>query len=375
MIMKRANQLNLVRLRQLWPARHKSSQVFFTAILSAPAFLLLSLSELAPIATNRLAIFDQSAAAQTIIEWDNQALADEGDRLLELGKLQRQQGQLSKAIAAWRGAIEYYKQVNDQATIGHTYSLIGDAYVAMNRMESARIAYQKRLHYATTLDVGIGKIAAHNNLGTIAALPGDGVSPAKEYANEALYLSRRYGYDNHQGRAIALNTIGLLEAQRGQHLRAIKLYYRSMPNRYGIWDRQGEAYSLVYSGDSYLALEEYDTAISDYGLALVLAKQTKDLELQALILDRMVSPYLDKFDPNYYRAEDILLERLAIAQTQADRATEAIVYRQLGGLYFFLDLPHKAQPAFQKALEIAHDVNDQTTVREAYLGLETLKRS
>jgi tetratricopeptide (TPR) repeat protein len=85
-----------------------------------------------------------------------------------------------------------------------------------------------------------------------------------------------------------------LEAQRGQHLKAIKLYYRSMPNRYAIWDRQGEAYSYVYSGDSYLELGEHEKAISEYGLALVLAKQTKDMELQAMILDRMVSPYLDK---------------------------------------------------------------------------------
>jgi tetratricopeptide (TPR) repeat protein len=95
-------------------------------------------------------------------------IADEGDRLLELGKLQRQQGQPQKAITSWYRAIEYYKQVNDQAAIGHTLSLIGDTYVAMNRMESARMAYQTRLQYATTLDVGIGKIASHNNLATLS---------------------------------------------------------------------------------------------------------------------------------------------------------------------------------------------------------------
>ncbi|AFY69994.1 hypothetical protein Pse7367_1708 [Thalassoporum mexicanum PCC 7367] len=368
--MMQATKLSLERLREKFglglPQVPKARQI------SGYALLLLSIGGLAPITAIGLV---QPASAQRIIEWDNQTIADEGDRLLELGKLQRQQGEPKKALTSWYGAIEHYKRVNDEAAIGHTLSLIGDIYVAMNRMESARLAYHKRLHYATTLDVPIGKIAANNNLGTIAAVPGHGVSPAKEYANEALYLSRPYGYDNHQGRAIALNTLGRLEAQRGQHLKAIKLYYRSMPNRYGIWDRQGEAYTLIYSGDSYLALEEYDTAISEYGLALVLAKQTRDADLQALILDRMVSPYLDKFDPNYYRAEDILLERLAIAKKQNDRANEAILYRQLGGLYFFLDLPHKARPAFQKAMDLGHAINDQTTVREAYLGLETLKRS
>jgi hypothetical protein len=43
---------------------------------------------------------------------------------------------------------------------------------------------------------------------------------------------------------------------------------------------------------------------------------------------------------------------MEIAKAQDDLATVAIIYRQLGGLYFFLNLPDKARPAFQTAMEL-----------------------
>ncbi len=315
------------------------------------------------------AVLPNSVFGQVIIDRQNIDVRDEADRLFSLGKFQLQQGQPQKAIASWQKAINTYRLVNDQAAIARTLSIMGITYGELGMQDEAKETFKLRLGYANTLDEPLGKIATTNNLATTALQEADRPN-AEDYNRNALKLSRQY--DNHQGTAIALNTSAQLATKRGDYLRAIKTYYQSLPYRYPIRDLKGEAYTYLLRGDNFMALQEYKNAIQDYGLALVLGKQTQDVKLLALATDRLVAPYLEL--PNYYRVEDLLKQKVQLAIQANDLASAVVAQQQLGDLYVSLNRREQAQLAYEQSLEIAAKLKDRLAIQESYLRLQTLKR-
>lgn len=315
------------------------------------------------------AILPNSVSAQVIIDHQNINVRDEADRLFSLGKFQLYQGQPQKAIASWQKAINTYRLVNDQAAIARTLSIMGITYGELGRQDEAGETFRLRLGYANTLNEPLGKLATTNNLATTALQEADRPN-AENYNRNGLKLSRQY--EHHQGTAIALNTSAQLATKRGDYLRAIKIYYQSLPYRYPIRDLKGEAYTYLLRGDNFMALQEYKKAIQDYGLALLLSKQTQDSKLLALATDRLVAPYLEL--PNYYRVEELLKQKIELATQANDLASALVAQQQLGDLYVSLNRLDKAQLAYEQSLEIAAKLRDRLAIQESYLRLQTLKR-
>ncbi len=314
-----------------------------------------------------LAFGTPAAWAQYVIDRRDLALRDDGDRLLELGKYQLRQGQPRKAYESWQQALQRYQHINDDAATGRVLGLLGALYAQMGGYDAAYDTFLQRRGYANTLDEPLGQIAATNNL-TAMALPSGDRLAAEAWNAVALELAQQY--ENHKGLGLALNHRGQLAAAVGQHLRAIKLYYQSLPYRYPIHDLTGEAITYIRRGDSYAATEDYANAISDYGMAMVMAKQTKDLPLQAAIAARMVGPYLAL--PNEDRAEDWMKKRLELAQALDDPQTIVEVERQLGELYLERGDRDRAIAAYRRSMALAAKLEDRLAAREAYARLHAL---
>ncbi len=308
--------------------------------------------------------------AQTTVNPENRSVRDEADRLLDLGYDQLKDGKPREAIKTWLYAIGYYRRVNDQSAISYTLARVSDAYELMGANNPAQDTIRQRLGYANTLKDNGAKLEGSNNLVSFEIVQHK-LESATKLNRETLGLS----VQNDQGlnTAIALNNKGLIAGRYGNHLAAIKLYYASI-KEYPIREEIGEGYVYVHSGDSLMALDNYKSAIEDYGMALTIARQHRNYPLMSVASDRLIAAYLEV--PNFYRIEELLQNRSSLALVMGDRETAAIVQRYLGDLYLsFGNLP-KARAAYQESYDFAAMLEDTSSLplREAYYKLQALEK-
>jgi tetratricopeptide (TPR) repeat protein len=309
-------------------------------------------------------------AQQTIVNLENRAVRDEADRLLDLGYDQLKDGKPREAIKTWLYAIGYYRRVNDQPAISYTLARVSDAYEMMGANKAAQETMQKRVGYGNTLKDQDAVIQSTNNLASIAIAQGN-LEDASTLSRHALKLSEQY--EQPLGKANALNNQGLIARRYGDYLQSLKLYYAAIKER-PLRDVLGNGYTYVNSGDSLMALDNYKSAIKDYGMALTIARQYRNYKLMAIASDRLIAAYLEV--PNFYRIEELLQNRSSLALVMDDRETAAIVQRYLGDLYLsFGNLP-KARAAYQLSYDFAAMLEDTSSLplREAYFKLQALEK-
>ncbi|MFN9859174.1 MAG: hypothetical protein ACK556_13930, partial [Pseudanabaena sp.] len=133
-------------------------------------------------------------------------------------------------------------------------------------------------------------------------------------------------------------------------------------------------YTYINSGDSLMALENYKTAITNYGMALAIARQYRNYKLMSVASDRIIAAYLEV--PNFYRIEELLQNRSSLALVMGDPETASIVQRYLGDLYLSLGNLPKARAAYQESYDFAAMLRNNTSLhlREAYYKLQELER-
>lgn len=309
-------------------------------------------------------------AQQTIVKLENRAVRDEADRLLDLGYDQLKNGKPREAIKTWLYAIGYYRRVNDQPAISYTLARVSDAYEMMGATQAAQETMQKRIGYGNTLKDQDAVIQSTNNLASIAIAKGN-FEDASTLSRNALKLSEQY--EQPLGKANALNNQGLIAGRYGDYLQSLKLYYAAIKER-PVRDALGNGYTYVNSGDSLMVLDNYKSAIKDYGMALTIARQYRNYKLMAIASDRLIAAYLEV--PNFYRIEELLQNRSSLALVMGDRETAAIVQRYLGDLYLsFGNLP-KARAAYQVSYDFAAMLEDTSSLplREAYFKLQALEK-
>ncbi len=307
---------------------------------------------------------------QVTINPENRAVRDEADRLLDVGYTQLKDGQPREAIKTWLYAISYYRRVNDQAAISYTLARVSDAYELLGASNAAQDTSRQRIGYANTLQDNGAKLESSNNLVSLEIAQGKLESASK--LNKAI-LELSIQNEQEMNTAIALNNSGLIAERYGNHLEALKQYYASIkahPMREAI----GKGYIYINSGDSLMALKNYKTAITNYGMALAIARQYRNYKLMSVASDRIIAAYLEV--PNFYRIEELLQNRSSLALVMGDPETASIVQRYLGDLYLSLGNLPKARAAYQESYDFAAMLRDNTSLplREAYYKLQELER-
>lgn len=309
-------------------------------------------------------------AQQVTVNPANRSVRDEADRLLDFGYAQLNDGKPREAIKTWLYAIGYYRRVNDQSAIAYTLARVSDAYEIMGAANAAQDSTRQRIRYANTLKDNGAKLASSNNLVSFEIAQNKLDSAAK--LNKAT-LDLAIQNDQGLNTAIALNNKGLMAGRYGDQMAGIKLYYAAIA-KYPIREAIGEGYVHVNSGDSFMALDNYKAAITDYGMALTIARQYRNYPLMAVASDRLIAAYLEV--PNFYRIESLLQNRSSLALVMGDRETAAIAQRYLGDLYLsFGNLP-KSRAAYQESYDFAAMLEDSSSLplREAYYKLQALER-
>jgi len=179
----------------------------------------------------------------------------------------------------------------------------GDAYVKLGEMQKALDFFLQALQLQRAAGDRQGEAATLSSIGTVYDNLGE-TPRALDYYMQALQLQRKTG--DRQGEAQTLIFIGranegeylasegtLGENERQKSLEALNYHNQALSIFRSLGNRAGEAEALMYIGDRYYALGEYQKAITVTNQALQIKRKTGEKMGEAIALGILGGAYYE----------------------------------------------------------------------------------
>ena len=183
-------------------------------------------------------------------------------------------------------------------------------------------------------------------------------APAAEALSRAVALAEKVGSE--QGRANALNSLGLAYKALGQVEQAIACYQESIALSRQIGFHTGEGYALGNLGVAYYERGHFTEALSCHQQALTISRETGDRGSEATDLACLGNVYRDI--GRYHEALHSFQEALAIFRQIGDRWHEGETLGNIGLTYYFANKLDQAIETFEQGLAISRKTGNRLDV-------------
>lgn len=294
-------------------------------------------------------------------------IRDEADSLLRLGRQAQQQGNLDRAIALWKEALEGYRRAGDREGLGLTYAYLGQAYAKQGRYQLAENALRRRLGIARSQGDLQGQIYALNNVGTVLLQWGN-LAAAQSTFREALEIARSLG--DREGEGLSLSNLGLIAASVGNYAEAIDRYEAALVRRWGGTAPLGEANTRNNLGDAYLAVNRPQEALVAYRAARALGRHNQDARSQFRAFRGSVRAYLalEQYGP----ALKLLEQYITLVEQEESRRERLSALGLAAELYEAIGDVERARIAYERAIALASalgETDEETQLRNELVQL------
>lgn len=237
-----------------------------------------------------------------------------------IGFVYMDQGNITKALDYFTKCLEIFEKLGDKKGTGGSLNNIGYIYDGQGDKTKAKDYYLKCLKIREEINDKQGIGVSLNNLGVIYKEEGK-YDIALEYLLKSLKI-RQEGVDK-SAIASTLNNIGALYLEQGDAAKALEFHEKSLNIFEEIGDKNGMSGSLVFMGDDYLELGQTAKAVTAGEKAAALAKDIgfpEKMKYAALMLN---SAYLAKGDyENALRNYELyILMRDSIKNEETQRAS------------------------------------------------------
>jgi len=223
----------------------------------------------------------------------------------------------------------------------------------INNNLSQELSQQERENFMTTL------AGAYNNIGFIYDDKGD-VIKALEYYHKSLKI--REELNDQMGIAVSLNNIGIIYVKQGQPNQALSYYLKSLKAKQKLGDQKSIATSLNNIAAVYKQLDE-KKAIEYYTRALVLREEINDKVGMAVTLNNIGTVYKAKnsLDTalNYYS------KAFSIRKKIGDKRGMTNTLANLGSIAFMKGDLTLSEEYGLEALSIAKDLGYTERIGDA----------
>jgi tetratricopeptide (TPR) repeat protein len=177
---------------------------------------------------------------------DDEDLGDvKANGLHELAIVERNLGEIEKAITLEQQAMEIFERIGDIKMKAATLHCLAIIYADRGEVERAIAFYQQSLELEEKIGDVQGKAATLHNLAIIYANQGD-VERAIAFYQQSLELEEKIG--DVQGKAATLHNLAIIYANQGDVERAIAFYQQSLELKEKIGDVQGKAATFAMLG-------------------------------------------------------------------------------------------------------------------------------
>jgi tetratricopeptide (TPR) repeat protein len=330
----------------------------------------------------------------------------EAERLLELGHIERAEGEYPEAEHCYLSALEFFQKHGDRAGEGEAIRSLGGIHQRKGELDRATELLTQSIDIAR--EIGNKRSEGNNldNLGLVYQRKGD-LDRAVELYTQAIDIAREIGNRGSEG--TVLGNLGLVHKDRGELDRAVECFQQSIDIAREMGRRDGEGIGIGNLGSVYEVRGELDRAAECFQQSIDIAREIGNKESQGINLGnlgeilflqdrleeaedafRQAIPFADQAFPlaaGHFRGS------LALLLAQKDQFDEAQDLLKAGesqvapypeehakflcktGQVQLLAGEHKdAQGSLRQAREIAADLNfhDGSEVTQAIRELETL---
>ena len=173
---------------------------------------------------------------------------------------------------------------------------------------------------------------------------------------------------------LALNSLGIIFYDKGENIKALDFYSRSLKLRESIADKKGVAATLNNLGIVYQDQADYKRAIDSYEQSLKVNEEINDKSGEADCLSNIGRIYVEQKEPQ--KAIEYQYRSLEIRKKLNDKRAMAISYNNIAAIHSMLEKPDKAIEFFKKGLTLSNEIGDQKKIALALgnLGAEYIRK-
>ena len=169
---------------------------------------------------------------------------------------------------------------------------------------------------------------ALNNIGFLADSKGD-ILKALDYYQRSLKTQEEI--NDRQGIAVSFNNIGIIYINLGDIPKALDYYHKSLKIREDIIDKMGIAYSLNNIGTIYINQGDSPKALDYFLRSFKIHEEIKDIQGMAGSLNNI--GFIYKSQGNISKALESYHKSLKLMKEVKDKKGTAIALNNIGGIY------------------------------------------
>jgi tetratricopeptide (TPR) repeat protein len=273
-----------------------------------------------------------------------------GERLIELGTIERNQANYEEAERCYREAIAIFESANHRSGECEGLGQLGNIYLTLGQFQAAKKQYQESIRIAKEAGYRHQEARLCGNLGGVFTEQG-AYREAAEHYESAIEIAREIGNKRLEGSL--LGNLGLVMESEGALTEAATLLERALAISREIGHKLSEGISLANLGSVAREQGRLEEATERYKQAITIARAIGEKRHEGAMtgnlgLVRLAQGRLEE-------ASALLLEAIDIARLVGNTGSEGINRGNLGDVYARLQRRDEAQAAYQEAIAICQE--------------------
>lgn len=249
-------------------------------------------------------------------------------RLLTLHcRINHQQGQFEKAIAAGEQALAIVEDSSNYQEIAQAHNELGNAYDQFGQPDKAIANFERGLVILERIGDEYGAAKIYNNLAIIYYQTD--LARSADYFQRSLQTMQRLG--DVWGESTAYQNLGIINYARGDYAQAVDYYQHSLAMKERLGDNQGMADCHINLGEAYRAQGNGTQAILHLEKSLTVAQEIGSEQTVVEAQRQLAECYLET--RNFDQALATCRKALQYAQRIGDRTRAGIIHRVLGKVF------------------------------------------
>ncbi len=185
------------------------------------------------------------------------------------------QGNYPNALKNFFASLKIKEEIGNKKSIANSYNNIGNIYYQQGNYTDALKNYFTSLKLSREIGDKTGICASYNSMGATYSMQGN---YPKALKNHVACLKLAKEICNNQIIAYSYNNIGEVYHKQSNYTEALKNFFACLKIMEEMGDKHGITSSFINISQAHLKLKNYIIA-EEYGIrALVLIKETEDLE-------------------------------------------------------------------------------------------------
>ncbi|MEO0094956.1 MAG: tetratricopeptide repeat protein [candidate division WOR-3 bacterium] len=272
-------------------------------------------------------------------------------------------GDIKSALEKFTESVKLSSEIGDKITEARALGNIGEAYGRLWKLNKAYEKFSQSLTIAQATGDPSQNMYMNINIGDVYLYQG-GLNQALEYHKKAIQIAEHIHDPFNE--AIARRSIGWDYYYLSDYKKALEEFEKSKTIFQNIEDRRNAVISITNSAIARIKIGEIEELEEILKNIEVKAREKKDLEVLAYVLDAEADIFINKKD--YETAQKVLKELLNFSQQIANKRLYIWTMVKLEEVQIKKNSIDEAKKGLEKALDLSNELGDKILEAKIFLA-------